>query len=875
MNIVNKLTVRNLKHNKKRTLVTMFGTIISVAMIVAVATIGVSFMDMLQRTTMQSTGEWHVSYEDVYKEQIETIEKDDLTEAVSLIKDLGFAPLGEEGTESNPYMYVREMDQEGFNRFPVTLKDGRLPESADEVVLQEEFVRLNEGNYEIDSTIHLEIGERYTEEEEYGDLGLHSWVVTDSTGEVAESIQIETEREYTVVGVIEQPAWVPAWGPIFSAIGYTDRDLLSEDEQVSAMIVASKINGSIYEKAETLEESIGNISTFNTDLLMYYLVTGNEGFHTVIYGLLSIIIAIIVIGSVALIFNAFAISVSERSRQLGMLSSVGATKKQKRNSVFFEGFLIGIISIPIGLLAGIAGIGITFSIINGILEESFGLPEVLRLVVTPTSLLIAVGVSALTIFISSYIPALRASRITAIDAIRQSNDIKLSKRKVKTSKLVRALFGMEAEIGLKNLKRNKRRYQVTVFSLMISIILFLTVSYFTSNLTQSYEMTQDDLQYDVSVDSNGEDDVLSELMENEQFMNTVDEYTVERSFNGEMQAAIEVERMSDRLQNQLSDIPEDEANYVYLDDGRYPYSVGLVGMDQENFANYAERVGLDLEDMNGVDFPAIVVNQITYPDDEAGQYVETEVINANIGQTIDLLYYDWENETRTEMDTVEIVALTDQSPMSINYYHIQSLVIIVPEETFNYLLNQTPGDNSRHANETLYYSSDDPNESAALIEEFDTRGQLNVFNYQEMKQSEQQMVLIISIFTYGFITLITLISVANIFNTISTSISLRKREFAMLKSIGMTPKSFNKMIYFESIFYGLKSLLYGLPISIGIMYLIYWRTQITFSYTFTLPWVSLAIVIVAVFLIVGAAMLYSISKVKKENIIDGLKQENI
>ncbi|GAF16220.1 ABC transporter ATP-binding protein [Bacillus sp. JCM 19046] len=643
MNIVNKLTVRNLKHNKKRTLVTMFGTIISVAMIIAVATIGVSFMDMLQRTTMQSTGEWHVSYEDVYKEQLETIEKDDLTEAVSLVKELGFAPLGEEGTDSNPYMYVREMDQEGFERFTVTLTDGRLPEAADEVVLQEEFVQLNEGRYEIGSTIQLEIGDRYTEEEGYDELDLNYWIITDSNGEVAESVQIETERDYTVVGIIEQPTWVPMWGPVYSAIGYTDRDLLSEDEQVTAMIVASQINGSIYEKAEDLEASIGNKSTFNTDLLMYHLVTGNEGFHTVIYGLLSIIIAVIVIGSVALIFNAFAISVSERSRQLGMLSSVGATKKQKRNSVFFEGFLIGIISIPIGLLAGIAGIGITFSIINGILEESFGLPEALRLVVTPTSLLIATGVSALTIFISSYIPALRASRITAIDAIRQSNDIKLSKRKVKTSKLVRSLFGMEAEIGLKNLKRNKRRYQVTVFSLMISIVLFLTVSYFTANLTRSFEMTQDEMQYDVSVYSNFENSrFIQELLENDQIMDLVNDFSFENRVNADIAAAIEYERMADRFKNQIGSTPKNDPDGQFLEDGRYPYYVELITMKEEYFERYADQIGLNLDNYQDVLNPAIVVNQITYPDDIDGQYVETDVLKTNVGDSIDLIHREWE-----------------------------------------------------------------------------------------------------------------------------------------------------------------------------------------------------------------------------------------
>lgn len=131
-----------------------------------------------------------------------------------------------------------------------------------------------------------------------------------------------------------------------------------------------------------------------------------------------------------------------------------------------------------------------------------------------------------------------------------------------------------------------------------------------------------------------------------------------------------------------------------------------------------------------------------------------------------------------------------------------------------------------------------------------------------------------SIFIYGFIALISAISIANIFNTISTSVSLRKREFAMLKSVGMTPKGFNRMINYESIFYGIKSLAYGLPLSGVVMYLIYQSTSNSFEQPFRVPWLSVLIVIAAVFIIVGSAMLYSSSKVRKETIIDGLKQEN-
>ena len=160
------------------------------------------------------------------------------------------------------------------------------------------------------------------------------------------------------------------------------------------------------------------------------------------------------------------------------------------------------------------------------------------------------------------------------------------------------------------------------------------------------------------------------------------------------------------------------------------------------------------------------------------------------------------------------------------------------------------------------------------IEEI-TDSNVDVYNVFQRRQQAEQVILLMSVFTYGFIALISLISIANIFNTISTSISLRKREFAMLRSVGMTPKGFNKMIHYESIFYGVNALLYGLPISVLVMFGIHWSVGNTFEYGFTLPWKSILFVIVMIFVIVSSAMLYSLSKIKKENIIDGLKQENI
>ena len=141
-------------------------------------------------------------------------------------------------------------------------------------------------------------------------------------------------------------------------------------ETVDAFVVSSKISRSIYEHAKNLAQvNEIQLGDFNSELLRYYGVTANDQLRMTLFSLAAIIMSVIIIGSVALIYNAFGISVSERARHLGMLSSVGATKKQKRNSVFFEGAVIGAISLPIGIIAGLVGIGTTFAFINSIYRK--------------------------------------------------------------------------------------------------------------------------------------------------------------------------------------------------------------------------------------------------------------------------------------------------------------------------------------------------------------------------------------------------------------------------------------------------------------------------------------------------------------------------
>ncbi|WP_047374514.1 ABC transporter permease [Exiguobacterium sp. ZOR0005] len=855
MNIIQKMTMRHLRENKRRSLVTIIGVIISVSMITAVTTLGSSFLDLMIRQDIADNGEWHVKYVNTNAEQVEAIRGDAATKDVILSSD-GYAEL--EGSQNvyRPYVYIRNYNTSGLKNFPVDLTEGRLPKREGEVVISEAIRQNALVTYNIGDQLTLDIGERM-DDTSNRELTQNDGLIREGE-DVLERLKVDDTVTLTVVGTMARPAWEPTWAPGYTVVGFIDDKALN-GSTVDTFVALNDVSNSIYEKTDRLmkEQGIEGVA-YNTSLLRYYGVTDDGGLRKTLYGFAGIIMAVIVIGSISLIYNAFAISVSERSRYLGMLASVGATKRQKRNSVYFEGLIIGGISIPIGILAGVTGIGVTFLFINAFAEKALNLTEKFEVVVTPVTLMLTILISSVTIFISCYLPARRASKISAIDAIRQSQDVRLTSKNVKTSKLVRRIFGLEAEIGLKNTKRNRKRYLATVFSLVISIVLFLVVSYFTDRLEQSLEMSQGTYEFDILV--NGANLNTDDLRRYE----TLDDVTNGTYFeNTTVRTLVNQTRLPDT-------ILEQEGVTDSFVDGEYDYYVSLYQLDDKSFDDYLKQIGASTSDFADGEIPsAVLIDEVSYQDFDKKKFVTSKTIETKLGDTLELRDENATDEA-APLKIIKIAAMTDVAPTGVMTSSLGWLDVIVREGTFG---EDAIGNLLKQSSPSIALNTNDPDATQQVIEAEQNMDQY-IFNVSEQREQQEQVLLLLSIFVYGFIVLISLISVANIFNTISTSVSLRRREFAMLRSVGMTPKGFNKMVYYESIFYGVKALAYGLPISVLIMYLIY-RAQInTFEAPFSLPWADILFVTVVIFLIVGASMLYAISKVKSDNIIDRLKQEN-
>ncbi|WP_409174113.1 ABC transporter permease [Brevibacillus fortis] len=865
MNIVNQLTLRYMKKNKSRTLVTLIGVVISVAMLTAVFSISSSFMDMMQRNTIAYSGKWQAAFLDVAGEDVAVITDTEAIERYDIDQKLGYARLSTSPNSVKPYLYIT--GHSNHDVIGVSLVDGRLPQNENELALSSQFLQTAGVSWKVGDVVTLDFGNR--------SLNIDGKSETLGTDYVYQSKEVFTPtktKTYTITGIVQAPAKEQEAMAAYRAFSGLSEGDLEEGFPYTVSVEYKDFKGlgnNIYETSNTIASKVSGVKDqvksngvkvkYNRDLLLYSGISNDSHFLNTMYLAVLSVGSIILIGSVSLIYNAFAISLSERSRTLGMLSSIGATKQQKRASVFFEAAVIGVIAIPVGLFFGSIGIGVTLHLLSPFIQKMFVVSEPMRLVIEPFSMIAVILFSILTLFISAWFPAVRASGITPITAIRQTKDIEVKGKDVRTSKMTRKLFGFEAELGLKNLKRNKHHYRSTVFSLAISVILYLAASSFSLYMDKSYNMAQAPLPYDLSVSARGADlervrSLTNELMS---VQNATTKVKTQLLFN-------------DLFLNENEVTTDISSRHTLDPEGKYFMTANIVSLDEASFAAYLQSAGIDAKKWKGDEISAILVNRFTLKE----QHHFTDISQLTVQEGSEIPF------TKVEGAKIRIASITDKRPPFMLRYQEDAFTVtlVVSERVFNKLRELGNDELSEQIFSEVQFTTE---QSAALENEINPimnkYPDVHVYttNLIEERQDAMNRATVTSVFLYGFVVLIGLICMANIINTISTGMALRKREFAMLASIGMTPKGMKKMLRFEGFFYGMKSLIYGLPISLCVMFFIYKSLSRNFAFAFSLPWADLFIAGIGVFFIVGTSILYATRKHKEQNIVESLKNENI
>ena len=949
MNLMKTLTLKNLKLNRKRTIVTIVGIILATALLSALVTLVSSFQYSMIEYQKQKGGDFHVKFSNVKMSELSEFKNNRNIESTFETMGMGFAKLDGCKNEDKPYAYVMATDEAGFERGCFKLIEGRMAKNEDEIVIPRHLKTNGRIDIKVGDEITLDIGKRY-------DSNTESVISENCAYEhEAETLTDTVTKHYKVVGIMERPGYgmedYSAAGYTFvtysdelAAIDngtkseaseadttltvysrYTQKALRNKDAVTADIIgVDEKLfekanNSSVEMSAEESDRFLKEMENAKYDIYMngylisYECVFPIDGSFKALFTVAAVVALIIILTSVYCIKNSFNISITEKIRQYGMLASVGATRRQIKSSVKTEAAMLGVVGIPVGTMSGILASLVLVKVVNAL--SASWLNFALSFHTSLPALILAVIMSIATIYFSATGSARRAAKVTPLEAIRNTKEIKIKSAKLKTPAIIGRIWGIGGVISYKNIKRNNKKYRTTVTSIVICSVTFIVISYFMSMAFSVVGMSYASADYNIGINMSCKKDLdiekLSELLSgiegakdylvgagyyfdvdkpeytkkygeycgqlyddsedvSQEFLITVlddksyDKYASDAGIKNAAAGAILVNKCTFDVYN------ENSSKYVKKEMELYKYKAGDTiecGYNVYDDASSDDNAAEGDTESSTDDNNAVEGDTESGTEDNSG-YVDEETINNGVRKTVD----------------VTIAGVTDKVPIGYNG-NSNTTLLFMNQKGFESLWADGKNGNEikpGHASYSAYVVAENADEYQDTFEK-ETEGNTEysqisfyVSNLDKEMRDEKSLFTLLGVFAYGLIVVIALIGITNIINTLSTGMELRSREFATLRSIGMTDKQFVGMVRLESVFISVKALVIGVPLGILISYLLcVMMNRMDDAIIYEPPYKAIILCIVVVIMLIYAIMKLSMTKLRHNNIIETIKNENL
>ena len=932
MNLMKTLTLKNLKLNRKRTIVTIVGIILATALLSALVTLVSSFQYSMIEYQKQKGGDFHVKFSNVKMSELSEFKNNRNIESTFETMGMGFAKLDGCKNEDKPYAYVMATDEAGFERGCFKLIEGRMAKNEDEIVIPRHLKTNGRIDIKVGDEITLDVGKRY-------DSNTEGVIWENSAYEhEAETLTDIVTKHYKVVGIMERPGYGME---DYSAAGYTfvtysdelaaidngtkseadttltvysryTQKALRNKDAVTADIIgvdeklfAKANNSSVEMTAEESDRFLKEMENAKYDIYMngflisYECVFPIDGTFKALFTVATVVALIIILTSVYCIKNSFNISITEKNRQYGMLASVGATRRQIKSSVKTEAAMLGVVGIPVGTMSGILASLILVKVVNAL--SAGWLNFALSFHTSLPALILAVILSIATIYFSATGSARRAAKVTPLEAIRNTKEIKIKSAKLKTPAIIGRIWGIGGVISYKNIKRNKKKYRTTVTSIVICSVTFIVISYFMSMAFSVVGMSYASVDYNIGINMSCKKDLdiekLSELLSG---IEGAEDYLVGAGYYFDVDKP-EYTKEYGEYCGQLYDDSEDVSQEFLI-----------TVLNDKSYDKYASDAGI-----KNADTGAILVNKGTFDvyNEKSSKYVkeEMELYKYKAGDTIRCGYNVYEDavdddnavEGDTESSTednsgyvdeetinkgvrktvdVTIAGVTDKVPTCYNGYGNTSLLFMNQKGFESLWADGKSGNEFKPGNAiySAYVVAENADEYQDTLEketaENPEYSQISFYvsNMDKQMRDEKSLFTLLGVFAYGLIVVIALIGITNIINTLSTGMELRSREFATLRSIGMTDKQFAGMVRLESVFISVKALVIGVPLGILISYLLcVMMNRMDDAIIYEPPYKAIILCIVVVIMLIYAIMKLSMTKLRHNNIIETIKNENL
>ena len=825
-------TLKYLKKNKKRTLLTIIGIILSLSLISGVGFLGLSFKDYMYNSAIENNGDYEFTFLNVDKRVVNILKNDVDLEKVGIMTNEGSGSFKIDGYDEGK-IYITSEDATCLNEiFIKNLTEGRVPKDNTEIIIDsqaKEFLGIN-----LNDKVKLQE------------------ITYDKKGN-----QVLTNKfnEYVVVGFTKER--FTSQRKDFNATTYLDEIKNNKSYDISFTVKDSKNKRNIaLGKAKRLKLDDNNMIS-NSDLLALRGQTEYDGINLVLNTMVIFVIGIIVLATIFLIYNAINISVTERINQFGILRSIGATPKQIRNLVIREGIVMCLISIPFGVLAGFIGVWTTVKILDTKIAQLLG-SGMLSVKFYPSIILFTVIIGIITIFMASFGPARKAGKVSPISVIKGNSENE--KIKYYKGRLIRKVFSVEGWMAYKNIRKNGKRFTVTILSLSISLIMFITFT--TLNMKRIDELNyinKSSITHGTLYDNNNVGDQIEEKLKN-------------------IEGIEEVYRQSNAwigfLAIDLNLISEQYKMHIGYGDEEFLEGVEIRGFDKNSLKEIGFEEGLK-------DNEVILVNNKAYYD-EKGKLNNIDITNLKEGDTFKLPvsnfnYGSEENykenllKDKRENNCIEfkVKKIIDKNPFEEGYSN--KFTIIMDYDNLNKI------DNSIYLRDIIKFKYSDINDdkltddASELIQKIADDYGVTFSDLNADNKNQQQIWTVINVFVYGFIVMVTLIGVVNVVNTISLNILLKKKEFGTLGTIGMSKSQLSKMVLLEGILHGVFSSIVAGILSIPLVLLIIKIVSYGFTISNKIYWEPFVIGFAINLIVVLIASLIPLNKLKKMNLVETIR----
>lgn len=859
------LSLRYLKAQKKRTIATALGIIMSVALVTGTGLLVNSYQDMSLRAEIARNGSWHFKLNgDMTPQTITKLNDNYLIQTAGIAAFDKALDMGEkkdayasyQGVVGHEVLYLRELDARCLPMMPYTIVEGRMPETAEEIVLHTSAVHWEGRELKIGDKISQPLCRIEEMEAETADS------YTCQTRLVPESV-----REFTIVGVYSSPSY-------YSEVEGEALTVNPSGTHDYFAYVQVK-PGIDYWKA--MDNALKDCGLTDLDVtgggVLSYMGQGkstiSDSLRTTLITLALIIMSVMVI----VISNSFSMSMSEKVSQIGTLRCIGATPAQVRSIVMGEALMTWAMALPLGLLSGLGAMAVVFQVVSALAMDA---SSQLRLVPSPFPFVLSAAVSLLAVLFSAYLPARKANRISMVEAVKgmdAGQDARI--RKNRKGRLWGKLFGFPGFLAAKNIRRNPRRFRVTVMSVVVSVAMFISLGGFAGSLSNTVlaanAMFEKDFEYyNYAQNESEQEDLQKAFRRLKAEADRID--GVERTqFYSSMAAdmLISSENINEQYHEKAEQFSEFFQDYTLVREGVFSKSIGISPIDRGNYNELRFISSAPTYD-DLLSSGEILLMQRASAMTDGGRILSEDFANYQAGAEIELKFYHYgEEETRN----ARIGGLLEECPWYLAGDQVSGCILL-PEEIY-WQWHDAYGDiGDGYCLALQMQEGREEQTQDALTELADGYPNIHCVSQYQQTVESKNLFLIMNIFIYGFMMVIILICCVSVFNTINTNLLMRRKETAMIRAVGMDRGQLIKTLLLECALYGVTGTFWGSLIGLPLLSFLSRSFGVIMTASLRSPLAYITMALVASVTISILAGIGPIRKIIKTPIIDQIRAQS-